>query len=114
MTVDNNPNIHYFPTPKQVLFWDIDGDHYINGIAYRDEIICGCCGGVISIEEIYEFAPSAIRPIIVDDDWYSLENEISVTWAIQNAYTKEEITSLAQEYSEFYNAKKNLEWRGEW
>ena len=38
-------NIPTFNTPTQVMFWDIYGDHYTYGIAYKNEIICGCCGG---------------------------------------------------------------------
>ena len=46
----------FFETPTQVKFWDPDGGHYTAGIAYKDEIICGCCGGVFEIEEIIEDA----------------------------------------------------------
>lgn len=46
----------FYDTPKQVLFWDMGGDRYVGGIAYRDEIICGCCGAVFEIKEIYEEA----------------------------------------------------------
>ena len=66
----------YFNTPTQVAFWDVDGDHYIGGIAYGDEIICGCCGGVVSIEEVCEFAPEGIDPIVVYNDWMGLSGDI--------------------------------------
>lgn len=39
----------FFETPTQVKFWDPDGGHYTAGIAYKDEIICGCRGGVFEI-----------------------------------------------------------------
>lgn len=58
-----------FKRPTQVAFWDVDGNHYIGGIAYGTEIICGCCGGVVEIAEIYEFAPEDVEPIVVYDDW---------------------------------------------
>lgn len=66
----------YFNTPTQVAFWDVDGDHYIGGIAYGDEIICCCCGGVISIEEVREFAPEGVEPIVVYDEWVDLSRDI--------------------------------------
>ena len=52
---------NYFEVPTQVKFWDVDGDHYIGGIAYRDKIICGCCGGIFDISEIYESAPVTLK-----------------------------------------------------
>ena len=68
----------YFEVPTQVKFWDVYGDHYIEGIAYRNEIICGCCGGVLDINKIYEFAPDAIKedPIVVYDTWVNLSSKI--------------------------------------
>ena len=47
----------YFEEPVQVVFADPDATgEWICGIAYRDEIICGCCGGVFDISEILEIA----------------------------------------------------------
>lgn len=39
----------YFDVPTQVQFWDYKKRRYNGGIAYRDEIICGCCGDVFNI-----------------------------------------------------------------
>ena len=47
----------YFDKPTQVVYYDVDDNCWKSGIAYRDEIICACCGGIIEISEIYEFAP---------------------------------------------------------
>lgn len=68
----------FFEVPTQVMFWDVDGDHYVGGIAYHDEIICGCCGGVISIEEVYEFAPVEVKEPVhaFDKCWVDLSHEI--------------------------------------
>ena len=51
----------YYEKPTQVLFLDFEsiadgaeGIRYIGGIAYQDEIICGCCGGIFSIKELIE------------------------------------------------------------
>lgn len=62
---------NYFAVPTQVQFWDYNHGRYHGGIAYRDEIICGCCGGVFNIIEIYNVAPDTLLedPIIVYDDW---------------------------------------------
>lgn len=49
---------NYFEVPTQVKFWD---GRYIGGIAYRDEIICGCCGGIFRISDIYEVARIRLR-----------------------------------------------------
>lgn len=69
----------YFEVPTQVKFWDVGGDHYIGGIAYRNEIICGCCGGIFDISEIYEFAPTDLKedPIVVYD-WVDISSKIRV------------------------------------
>lgn len=68
---------NYFGAPTQVKFWDVDGDHYIGGIAYRNEIICGCCGSIFSIRKIYEFAPDTLKedPIVVYD-WVDISSKI--------------------------------------
>ena len=69
---------NYFEVPTQVKFWDVDGDHYIGGIAYRNEIICGCCGGTFNISEIYESAPDTLGedPIVSYDDWVDIIQDI--------------------------------------
>lgn len=67
--------VPYFEKPTQVMWYDVDGDEYKAGIAYCDEIICACCGGVISIEEIYEFTPNDIIPIY-QASWVDLSDEI--------------------------------------
>lgn len=66
---------NYFEAPTQVKFWD---EHYIGGIAYRDEIICGCCGGIFRISDVYEVAPDTLDndPIIVYNGWVGLSSEI--------------------------------------
>lgn len=65
----------YFEVPTQVKFWD---RRYIGGIAYRDEIICGCCGGIFRISDIYEVAPDTLEedPIVVYNNWVDISHEI--------------------------------------
>ena len=66
-----------FNKPTQVMYWDADGDHWVGGIAYGTEIICGCCGGIINIDEVYEFAPEeVINPIVIFNYWVDLSEEI--------------------------------------
>lgn len=65
----------YFEKPTQVVWIDED-NHSHAGIAYHDEIICGCCGGIQSIEEIYEFAPEGIENPITELEWISIREEI--------------------------------------
>ena len=66
-----------FEEPTQVACYDVDGNHWAGGIAYGTEIICGCCGGVVDIDEIYEFAPDNIEnPILPFEDWVDISAEI--------------------------------------
>ena len=65
----------YFEVPTQVIWIDADNVRYA-GIAYRDEIICACCGGIESIEEIYEFAPEGVENPIIELEWISVREEI--------------------------------------
>ena len=67
----------YYELPTQVAFYDVYGDHYDLGIAYRDEIICGCCGCVFSIEEILEDMPSGVDPIIEAEMWADISDAIA-------------------------------------
>ena len=67
----------YFDKPTQIVFYDVDGDNWKSGIAYCSEIICACCGGVIEIDEIYEFAPAEItQPIFPYHSWCDITDDI--------------------------------------
>ena len=47
----------YFERATQVVFADPDhAGEWLCGIAYRDEIICACCGGTFEIDDIIELA----------------------------------------------------------
>ena len=66
----------HFERPTQVQFCDHEGV-IRGGIAYGGEIICGCCGGIFTIEEVYEFASDyGMEPIIPYHDWEPLEETI--------------------------------------
>ena len=67
----------YFNKPTQVVFYDADGDSWKSGIAYCGEIICACCGRVIKIDEIYNFAPAEIaQPIFPYNNWCDITDDI--------------------------------------
>lgn len=38
----------------QVMFYD--GEGMCSGILFDDKIICGCCGGIFEVEDVYENA----------------------------------------------------------
>lgn len=45
----------YFNNPTQVFWYDEeDAKHF--GIAYKDGIICACCGSIFPLKEVYAFA----------------------------------------------------------
>lgn len=74
----------FFYAPTQVVFFDVDGTNdlehprYIAGIAYHDEIICGCCGGIFQIPYVWEVGIDAgVQPIFVYDDWVDLNEAIT-------------------------------------
>ena len=46
----------YYGTPCQVRFYEGFEKQYRYGIAYHEEIFCGCCGLVYKIEDIIEDA----------------------------------------------------------
>ena len=70
----------YFDCPKQVMFADPDNvGGWIVGIAYKDEIICACCGGIFNIDDVVEQAAAngvkqAIYPY---EDWIDVAVEIT-------------------------------------
>ena len=70
----------YYDKPTQVMFYDFDsGDYYSYdaGIAYRDEIICGCCSRVFYIEELWELADEeGLTNPIIRMDWVDISDEI--------------------------------------
>lgn len=80
----------YYERPTQVLFLDFESVtditeiRYIGGIAYQDEIICGCCGGIFSIEELIEdYDNYVVRnpflnafPLIRPMSWIDISEEI--------------------------------------
>ena len=44
----------YYNVPTQVMFYEADPDTWSWGIAYKEDIICACCGAVLHITEIID------------------------------------------------------------
>ena len=64
----------WYDVPTQVAWFD--GGTYAAGIAYHDEIICACCGGVESIEEVIEYTPEGVVPIVEYKNWIDFKEDI--------------------------------------
>lgn len=68
----------YFEEATQVMYWESIGEQWLGGIAYKDFVICGCCGGVIKIKEIYDCAPEDIEnPIHCFPNWVDIADVIA-------------------------------------
>ena len=68
----------HFNCPTQVKFYDAEINRWRGGIAYGDEIICGCCGGILSIDEVLADAEEAgiSQGIESYDFWLPFSEEI--------------------------------------
>ena len=60
----------YYEVPTQVRWFDIDDKRWIGGIAYRNEIICGCCGSILEFDEFEE------GEVVELGEWVNIEEEI--------------------------------------
>ena len=67
-----------YDSPTQVMFYDSNESQWVPGIAYGDEVICGCCGSVFSLEEIHaEAAEDGLKSgIYAYSNWVSIIEEI--------------------------------------
>ena len=81
---------NYFEVPTQVRYYDEGA--YGTGIAYRDEVICACCGGVTPLEEIYEFADEdGVQAIYEYTTWENITESVGcgdIEGEIQAGYFK--------------------------
>ena len=67
----------YYDIPTQVMFYEADPNVWSWGIAYKDDIICACCGAVLHITEIIddfvdyaeEKGAKLSKPIYEYDGW---------------------------------------------
>ena len=71
----------FYYVPTQVVFYDgcDDSPIFCAGIAYKDEIICACCGGVMKISEVIADAKEdGIKTAIYDyADWCDMREAIA-------------------------------------
>ena len=72
----------YYGTPCQVKFVDCgdpDNITLCGGIAYHDFVICGCCGTILSIQEIIDDAVANgyhWDDAIIELEWLDISDEI--------------------------------------
>lgn len=59
-----------YDRPTQVRWFDSESNRWIGGIAYRDEVICGCCGSIFELNEFEE------GEVVELGDWVNIEEEI--------------------------------------
>lgn len=65
----------FYETPTQVKFREKDSSFWESGIAYRDEFICACCGGITELCELAE-AETSGEIEFVELPWVNLAYEI--------------------------------------
>lgn len=67
----------FFEVPTQVKFYEAAEEDYIGGIAYKNEIICGCCGLVFEISDVIaEAEEDGIEEPIIKLPWIDIQSEI--------------------------------------
>ena len=69
----------YYGTPCQVRFYEAADGLYRGGIAYRDYIICGCCGAVLLIDDVVNDAACVgvhWDDAVVELEWVDIEQTI--------------------------------------
>ena len=59
-----------YEKPTQVRWFDDVDGIWVGGIAYRDEIICGCCGGILELSEFED------GEVFEYEDWIDIQEEI--------------------------------------
>jgi hypothetical protein len=75
--IERKLNDMFFEVPTQVKFYEAAEEDYIGGIAYRNEIICGCCGSVFEISDVIaEAEEDGIEEPIVKLPWIDIQSEI--------------------------------------
>lgn len=72
----------HFLQPTQVMYFDYreeDEPRLLTGIAFRQEIICSCCGGVIYIDNLVEAGEREghKKVIFPYNDWCDISEAIT-------------------------------------
>ena len=83
---------------------DIDNPHnWLRGIAYKDEIICGCCGSVFEISEVCELSEGYVNQAIYEYDcWIDLNNK-------NDSRLPNGLINMTDEYGNYIIEKSALE-----
>lgn len=79
-----NGTVRNFETPTQVAWFDGEHEDWKGGIGVDDYIICGCCGGTVPLDEVYEMTDfynadhpeTPIKNPIVFLEWVDIDEEI--------------------------------------
>lgn len=61
----------HYETPTQVRWFDNVNECWIGGIAYKGEVICGCCGSILELDEFEEGEVEELGGY-----WVNIEEEI--------------------------------------
>lgn len=91
VTFDEKGRPIYFAQSVQVKFLDTGAEEptWIGGIALGDHIICGCCGGVISLEDFWDEVeegwqndPAVVNvadedALVIFSDWVDISDAIT-------------------------------------
>ena len=52
-----------FEKPTALAYWNAEEERYFGGIGYKEEVICGCYGDALKIEDIYAARPVTLIPL---------------------------------------------------
>ncbi len=78
------PQLRACDMPRQVRWTDFDSEtgDVIYGIQFGDKIICACCGGIFSIDELNELARDSLCTnwVEVGRGWASFTDEMAYNW----------------------------------
>lgn len=60
----------HYDRPTQVRWFDSVHKRWFGGIAYKDEVICGCCGGIFELDIFEEDEVEELG------NWVNIEKKI--------------------------------------
>ena len=63
----------YYNVPTQVIFWSDGKEGMGRGIAYHNQIICACCGGIFRLDD-----DDKTVKILKEMDWVDFSEYIDI------------------------------------